>query len=135
VELVPDTQRLALMNAMLHGMDCDVLLGDTLSPMGASVPRSDVILANPPFGTKKGGGGPTRDDFTFPTSNKQLAFVSSYTAVAPSSTQAGTAASRVWLTHSQPVATHSARSVGGGLFANILSKASPSNPSVAFLMA
>ncbi|NCG17888.1 MAG: N-6 DNA methylase [Rhodobacterales bacterium] len=75
VELVPDTQRLALMNAMLHGMDCDVLLGDTLSPMGASVPRSDVILANPPFGTKKGGGGPTRDDFTFPTSNKQLAFV------------------------------------------------------------
>ena len=52
VELVPDTQRLALMNAMLHGMDCDVLLGDTLSPTGAGVPRSDVILANPPFGVE-----------------------------------------------------------------------------------
>ena len=26
-------------------------------------------------GTKKGGGQPTRDDFTFPTSNKQLAFL------------------------------------------------------------
>lgn len=75
VELVPDTRRLALMNAMLHGIDCDILLGDTLSPTGAELPKSDVILTNPPFGTKKGGGGPTRDDFTYPTSNKQLAFV------------------------------------------------------------
>ena len=75
VELVPDTRRLALMNALLHDIDCEVLLGDTLSPTGSSVPRSDVILTNPPFGTKKGGGGPTRDDFTFPTSNKQLAFL------------------------------------------------------------
>jgi type I restriction enzyme M protein len=75
VELVPDTRRLALMNALLHDIDCEVLLGDTLSPTGATVPKSDVILTNPPFGTKKGGGGPTRDDFTFPTSNKQLAFL------------------------------------------------------------
>lgn len=75
IELVPDTRRLGLMNALLHGIDCDILLGDTLSPLGASVPRSDLILTNPPFGTKKGGGGPTRDDFTFPTSNKQLAFL------------------------------------------------------------
>lgn len=75
IELVPDTQRLALMNALLHGIDCDILLGDSLSPLGSGVPRSDVILTNPPFGTKKGGGKPTRDDFTFTTSNKQLAFV------------------------------------------------------------
>ena len=34
-----------------------------------------MILTNPPFGTKKGGGQPTRDDFTFPTSNKQLCFL------------------------------------------------------------
>jgi type I restriction enzyme M protein len=36
-----------------------------------------VILTNPPFGTKKGGGRPTRSDFsvTAETSNKQLAFV------------------------------------------------------------
>jgi type I restriction enzyme M protein len=34
-----------------------------------------VILTNPPFGTKKGGGTPTRTDFTFVTSNKQLAFL------------------------------------------------------------
>ena len=35
----------------------------------------DVIITNPPFGTKAGGGKPSRDDFTFPTSNKQLAFM------------------------------------------------------------
>ena len=75
VELVPDTRRLAMMNAMLHGIEGDVLLGDSLSPLGQGLPKSDVILTNPPFGTKKGGGQPTRDDFTFPTSNKQLAFL------------------------------------------------------------
>jgi type I restriction enzyme M protein len=75
IELVPDTHRLALMNAMLHDIDSDILLGDTLSPQGTTLPKADVILTNPPFGTKKGGGLPTRDDFTFPTSNKQLAFL------------------------------------------------------------
>ena len=74
-ELVPDTHRLALMNAMLHGIEGDWCLADTLSPSGASLPPADVILTNPPFGTKKGGGKPTRDDFTYPTSNKQLAFL------------------------------------------------------------
>jgi len=75
VELVQDTHRLALMNALLHGIECDWLLADSLSPRGASLPKVDVILTNPPFGTKKGGGRPTRDDFTYPTSNKQLAFL------------------------------------------------------------
>jgi type I restriction enzyme M protein len=75
MELVPDTRRLALMNLMLHDIEGDLRLGDTLSPQGAALPRADVILTNPPFGTKKGGGRPTRDDFTFPTSNKQLAFL------------------------------------------------------------
>jgi type I restriction enzyme M protein len=75
IELVPEARRLALMNAMLHDIQSEVLLGDTLSPLGAGVPKSDLILTNPPFGTKKGGGKPTRDDFTFETSNKQLAFL------------------------------------------------------------
>lgn len=75
VELVPDTHRLLLMNAMLHGIEGRLSLGDTLSPTGAALPPADVVLTNPPFGTKKGGGLPTRDDFTYPTSNKQLAFV------------------------------------------------------------
>lgn len=75
VELVHDTHRLALMNLMLHDLESDLILGDTLSPEGSKLPKADVILTNPPFGTKKGGGLPTRDDFTYPTSNKQLAFL------------------------------------------------------------
>ena len=75
MELVPDVQRLALMNAMLHDIEGEILLGDTLGPSGAGLPKADVILTNPPFGTKRGGGGPTREDITFPTSNKQLVFL------------------------------------------------------------
>ncbi|MBU1691131.1 MAG: type I restriction-modification system subunit M [Gammaproteobacteria bacterium] len=79
MELVPDTQRLALMNCMLHDIEGEgvgpVWLGSTLSTEGQRLPKADVILTNPPFGTKKGGGLPSRDDFTYPTSNKQLAFL------------------------------------------------------------
>lgn len=75
MELVQDTHRLALMNAMLHDIEGGILLDDALGPKGASLPKADVILTNPPFGTKKGGGRPTRDDFTYLTSNKQLAFL------------------------------------------------------------
>lgn len=74
-ELVHDTHRLALMNAMLHGLDGKIILGDTLSEVGKSMKNFDLILSNPPFGTKKGGERATRDDFTFPTSNKQLNFL------------------------------------------------------------
>jgi len=76
-ELVPDTHRLCLMNLMLHGIEGSAQAIDTLSADGASLPRADLVLTNPPFGTKKGGGRPTRDDFstTAETSNKQLAFV------------------------------------------------------------
>ena len=40
--------------------------GDTLSPEGQALPKATLIMTNPPFGTKKGGGLPTRTDFTFP---------------------------------------------------------------------
>ena len=74
-ELVHDTHRLALMNAMLHDIDGKIILGDTLSSVGMNMKDYDVVLTNPPFGTKKGGERATRDDFTFPTSNKQLNFL------------------------------------------------------------
>ena len=74
-ELVHDTHRLALMNAMLHNMEGTIHLGDTLSNEGKSMKGYDLVLTNPPFGTKKGGERATRDDFTFPTSNKQLNFL------------------------------------------------------------
>jgi type I restriction enzyme M protein len=80
MEHVQDTHRLALMNLMLHGLESDphgagIRYGDTLSPEGEALPKATLILTNPPFGTKKGGGLPTRTDFTFPTSNKQFCFV------------------------------------------------------------
>ncbi len=79
MELVPGTRRLALMNCLLHGMEGDeqgvIHLGNTLGDAGKRLPKSDIILSNPPFGTAKGGGGPTRDDLTHSTSNKQLAFL------------------------------------------------------------
>jgi type I restriction enzyme M protein len=76
-ELVPDTHRLCMMNLLLHGIEGGVVLADTLSPDGERLPKADLVLTNPPFGTKKGGGRPTRSDFsvTADTSNKQLAFV------------------------------------------------------------
>ena len=74
-ELVHDTHRLALMNAMLHDIEGKITLGDTLSNVGMGMKDYDVVLTNPPFGTKKGGERATRDDFTFPTSNKQLNFL------------------------------------------------------------
>ena len=74
-ELVHDTHRLALMNAMLHDIECPIYLGDTLSSFGTQFKGYDVVLTNPPFGTKKGGERATRDDLTFPTSNKQLNFL------------------------------------------------------------
>ncbi|NBI09868.1 SAM-dependent methyltransferase [Colidextribacter sp. OB.20] len=74
-ELVHDTHRLALMNAMLHDMGGQILLGDTLSNFGKQMSGFDLVLTNPPFGTKKGGERATRDDFTYSTSNKQLNFL------------------------------------------------------------
>lgn len=75
MEHVQDAHRLALMNLMLHGIDGGIRYGDTLSPEGAALPKATLILTNPPFGTKKGGGLPSRDDFTYATSNKQFAFL------------------------------------------------------------
>ena len=80
VELVPGTRRLALMNCLLHGMEGDkegvVYLGNALGQVGQGLVKADIILANPPFGTAKGGEASiTRDDLTHKTSNKQLAFL------------------------------------------------------------
>ncbi|AZQ49529.1 N-6 DNA methylase [Burkholderia cenocepacia] len=82
MEHVQDTHRLALMNLTLHGIESDpnaggIRYGDTLGPDGTVLSKigATLILTNPPFGTKKGGGLPTRNDLTFPTSNKQFCFL------------------------------------------------------------
>ena len=80
MEHVQDTHHLALMNLMLHGIEFEpqgtgIRYGDTLSSEGEALPKATLILSNPPFGSKKGGGLPTRKDFAFPTSNKQFCFL------------------------------------------------------------
>jgi len=73
-DLVPRPRRLALMNLYLHGLEPDIALGDSIY----EVPDSrhyDVILTNPPFGTKGANQVPEREDFVISTSNKQLNFI------------------------------------------------------------
>src|SRR5271157_5830304 len=73
-DLVARPRRLALMNLYLHGLEPEIKLGDSIYevPDGR---RFDVVLTNPPFGTKGANQAPDRDDFVVETSNKQLNFL------------------------------------------------------------
>jgi type I restriction enzyme M protein len=73
-EFVPRPRRLALMNLYLHGVEPHIYLGDTIYEPDRGE-RYDIVLTNPPFGTKGANQAPVRDDFTIETSNKQLNFV------------------------------------------------------------
>jgi type I restriction enzyme M protein len=73
-ELVARPRRLALMNLYLRGVKAHISLGDAIyGPPPAE--RFDVVLTNPPFGSKGAGSVPPRDDFTVRTSSKQLNFL------------------------------------------------------------
>ncbi len=73
-ELVARPRRLTLMNLYLHGLEPNIKFGDSIYeiPDGR---RFDLVMTNPPFGTKGANQAPTRDDFTVSTSNKQLNFI------------------------------------------------------------
>lgn len=73
-ELVARPRRLALMNLYLHQVEPQITLGDSIYEAPTDQ-RFDVILTNPPFGTKGANQAPVRDDFVVETSNKQLNFV------------------------------------------------------------
>ena len=73
-ELVPRPRRLALMNLYLHQVEPHITLGDSIYETPTSK-RFDVVLTNPPFGTKGANQAPDRDDFVIATSNKQLNFI------------------------------------------------------------
>ncbi|MGF1763382.1 N-6 DNA methylase [Aliivibrio kagoshimensis] len=78
LELVPETRRLALMNCLLHDIEGDedqgaIRLGNTLGSAGESLPKANVILTNPPFGSAS-SSNITRT-FVHPTGNKQLCFM------------------------------------------------------------
>ncbi len=73
-ELVPRPRRLALMNLFLHQVEPHIALGDSIYEAPSSQ-RFDVVLTNPPFGTRGANQNPDRDDFVVSTSNKQLNFL------------------------------------------------------------
>lgn len=73
-ELVPRPRRLALMNLFLHGIEGNIYLGDSIYEPDKGQ-RFDVVMTNPPFGTKGAHQAPDRDDFMVKTSNKQLNFI------------------------------------------------------------
>lgn len=78
LELVPETRRLALMNCLLHDIEGDknegaIRLGNTLGSAGENLPKADLILTNPPFGSAA-STNITRT-FVHPTGNKQLCFI------------------------------------------------------------
>jgi type I restriction enzyme M protein len=67
-------RRLALMNLYLHQVEPHITNTDSIYESPASR-RYDVVLTNPPFGTKGANQAPDRDDFVVSTSNKQLNFL------------------------------------------------------------
>ena len=73
-ELVARPRRLALMNLYLHQVEPHITLADSIYEV-PSAQRYDVILTNPPFGTKGANQAPDREDFVVQTSNKQLNFI------------------------------------------------------------
>ena len=62
-ELVARPRRLALMNLYLHNLEPEIKLGDSIYEVPDSR-RFDVVMTNPPFGTKGANQAPDRDDFT-----------------------------------------------------------------------
>jgi len=73
-ELVARPRRLALMNLYLHQVEPNITLGDSIYESPNSQ-RFDIILTNPPFGTRGANQSPEREDFVVATSNKQLNFL------------------------------------------------------------
>jgi type I restriction enzyme M protein len=73
-ELVARPRRLALMNLCLHQVEPQISLSDSIYEVPASL-RYDVVLTNPPFGSKGANQAPDREDFVVETSNKQLNLV------------------------------------------------------------
>jgi len=73
-DLVARPRRLALMNLYLHQVEPHIGGSDSIYDPPSSN-RFDVVLTNPPFGTKGANQAPTRDDFVVETSNKQLNFI------------------------------------------------------------
>jgi type I restriction enzyme M protein len=62
------------MNLYLHQVEPHIDRKDSIYET-PDANRYDVVLTNPPFGTRGANQAPERDDFTVSTSNKQLNFI------------------------------------------------------------
>ncbi|UIZ14415.1 HsdM family class I SAM-dependent methyltransferase [Streptomyces sp. R527F] len=72
-ELVHDVQRMGLMNLLLHDLQGEIELGDSLS-QDPNALQVSVCLTNPPFGVKGNLSAAQSQYMDYPTSNKQLGF-------------------------------------------------------------
>lgn len=78
-ELVKRPRRLALMNLYLRGLEPEIALGDAI--YGVPDPHKyDVVLTNPPFGTRGAGEVPQGSEFFVRTASKQLNFIQRVTS-------------------------------------------------------
>jgi len=75
MEIEKGTYRLCLMNTFLHEMNSNIILGDALTNDSESLSQADLIIANPPFGSKSGSVRKKRNDIKYSSSNKQLDFL------------------------------------------------------------
>lgn len=73
-DIDPEPRRLAVMNLYLHQVEPRIERKDSIYETPPA-DRYDVVLTNPPFGTRGANQAPDRDDFTVATSNKQLNFL------------------------------------------------------------
>jgi type I restriction enzyme M protein len=62
------------MNPVFTWHEHEIKLGDSIYEIPESK-KFDVVLTNPPFGTKGANQSPGREDFVVETSNKQLNFI------------------------------------------------------------
>lgn len=63
------------MNTFLNGLDAEIIYGDALTDDARGFLPADLILANPPFGSKAGSRRALRADLPYHNANKQLAFL------------------------------------------------------------
>ena len=75
VEIEKNTRRICLMNTFLNGLDAEVIYGDALTDDANGLQPADLILANPPFGSKAGSRRSLRADLPYRNANKQLVFL------------------------------------------------------------
>ena len=75
IEIEKNARRICLMNTFLNGLNAEIVHGDALTDDGLKLAAANLILANPPFGSKAGSRRVLRADISYRNTNKQLAFL------------------------------------------------------------